>query len=95
MGFVALYVMARDADQGENGRVTYRIQSGNTGGTFSLSPNTGKSAEHIQEEAQSESVEIGMVDGFVVGLDWYGIFGADADTRIREQENSDFRYIGW
>ncbi|XP_044210752.1 protocadherin-16-like [Thunnus albacares] len=41
VGFVALYVMARDADQGENGRVTYIIQSGNTGGTFSLNPNTG------------------------------------------------------
>lgn len=43
VGFVALYVMARDADQGENGRVTYSIQSGNTGGTFNLNPNTGKS----------------------------------------------------
>uniref|UniRef100_A0A8C5EAF3 Protocadherin-16 n=1 Tax=Gouania willdenowi TaxID=441366 RepID=A0A8C5EAF3_GOUWI len=41
VGFVVLYIMARDADQGENGRVTYRIQSGNTGGTFSLNPNTG------------------------------------------------------
>ncbi|XP_053728138.1 protocadherin-16-like [Synchiropus splendidus] len=41
VGFVALYVMARDADQGENGRVTYSIQSGNTGGTFSLNPDTG------------------------------------------------------
>lgn len=43
VGFVVLYVMARDADQGENGRMTYSIQSGNTGGTFSLNPNTGKS----------------------------------------------------
>uniref|UniRef100_A0A669B0U8 Protocadherin-16 n=1 Tax=Oreochromis niloticus TaxID=8128 RepID=A0A669B0U8_ORENI len=41
VGFVVLYVMARDADQGENGRVTYRIQSGNTAGTFSLNPSTG------------------------------------------------------
>ncbi|XP_026154669.1 protocadherin-16-like [Mastacembelus armatus] len=41
VGFVALYVMARDADQGENGRVTYSIQSGNSGGRFSLNPNTG------------------------------------------------------
>uniref|UniRef100_A0A8C7ZZX1 Protocadherin-16 n=1 Tax=Oryzias sinensis TaxID=183150 RepID=A0A8C7ZZX1_9TELE len=41
MGFVVLFVIARDADQGENGRVTYRIQSGNTRGTFSLNPNTG------------------------------------------------------
>ncbi|XP_076591464.1 protocadherin-16-like [Chaetodon auriga] len=41
VGFVALYVMARDADQGENGRVTYSIQSGNTGGTFGLNPNSG------------------------------------------------------
>lgn len=43
VGFVVLYVMARDADQGENARVTYSIQSGNTGGTFNLNPNTGKS----------------------------------------------------
>lgn len=42
VGFVVLFLMARDADQGENGRVTYKIQSGNTGGTFSLNPNTGK-----------------------------------------------------
>ncbi|KAK2846728.1 hypothetical protein Q5P01_009727 [Channa striata] len=41
VGFVVLYVMARDADQGENGRVTYIIQSGNTAGTFNLNPNTG------------------------------------------------------
>ncbi|KAI7793262.1 putative protocadherin-16 [Triplophysa rosa] len=41
VGFVLLYVMARDADQGENGRVSYRIQSGNTAGRFSLSPNSG------------------------------------------------------
>lgn len=42
VGFVVVYVMAVDADQGENGRVTYRIQSGNTGGKFSLNPDTGK-----------------------------------------------------
>ncbi|CAJ1065106.1 protocadherin-16-like [Xyrichtys novacula] len=41
VGFVALYVMARDVDEGENGRVTYSIQSGNTEGTFNLNPNTG------------------------------------------------------
>ncbi|XP_056139750.1 protocadherin-16-like [Lampris incognitus] len=41
VGFVALYVMARDADQGENSRVTYHIQSGNAGGMFNLNPNTG------------------------------------------------------
>uniref|UniRef100_A0A673NB94 Protocadherin-16 n=1 Tax=Sinocyclocheilus rhinocerous TaxID=307959 RepID=A0A673NB94_9TELE len=41
VGFVVVYVMAADADQGENGRVTYRIQSGNTGGKFSLNPDTG------------------------------------------------------
>ncbi|XP_061073015.1 protocadherin-16 [Conger conger] len=40
-GFVALYVMARDADRGENGRVSYRILAGNAGGTFSLNPDTG------------------------------------------------------
>ncbi|CAL8349145.1 unnamed protein product [Arctogadus glacialis] len=41
VGFVALYVVARDADQGENGRVSYSIESGNAGGAFSLNPNTG------------------------------------------------------
>ncbi|MBN3320699.1 PCD16 protein, partial [Atractosteus spatula] len=41
VGFVVLYVMAQDADQGENGRVSYRIQAGNAGGRFSLNPNTG------------------------------------------------------
>ncbi|XP_053500578.1 protocadherin-16 isoform X2 [Ictalurus furcatus] len=41
MGFVLLYIIARDADQGENGRVSYRIQAGNTAGRFSLNPNTG------------------------------------------------------
>ncbi|XP_051962537.1 protocadherin-16 [Xyrauchen texanus] len=41
LGFVVVYVMAIDADQGENGRVSYHIQSGNTGGKFSLNPDTG------------------------------------------------------
>ena len=41
-GFVVLYVMARDADRGENGRVSYRIQAGNAGGKFSLNPDTGE-----------------------------------------------------
>ncbi|XP_023258330.1 protocadherin-16-like [Seriola lalandi dorsalis] len=41
VGFVILYVMARDADEGENGRVSYRIQTGNSAGRFSLNPNTG------------------------------------------------------
>ncbi|XP_076876271.1 protocadherin-16 [Brachyhypopomus gauderio] len=41
VGFVLLYVMARDADQGENGRVSYHLQSGNAAGRFSLNPNTG------------------------------------------------------
>lgn len=40
--FVILYVMARDEDEGENGRVSYRIQAGNSAGRFSLNPNTGK-----------------------------------------------------
>ncbi|XP_064158213.1 protocadherin-16 isoform X1 [Anguilla rostrata] len=40
-GFVVLYVMARDADRGENGRVSYRIRDGNAGGKFSLNPDTG------------------------------------------------------
>ncbi|XP_033954706.1 protocadherin-16 [Pseudochaenichthys georgianus] len=41
VGFVILYVMARDEDEGENGRVSYRIQTGNSAGRFSLNPNTG------------------------------------------------------
>lgn len=42
VGFVVVYVMAVDADQGENGLVSYRIQTGNSGGKFSLNPDTGK-----------------------------------------------------
>ncbi|XP_076832352.1 protocadherin-16 [Brachyhypopomus gauderio] len=41
VGFVLLHVMAQDPDQGENGRVSYRIQDGNAEGKFSLNPNTG------------------------------------------------------
>ncbi len=50
VGFVLLYVMARDADQGENGRVSYRIQSGNTAGRFGLSSNSGKTHYFTQFE---------------------------------------------
>uniref|UniRef100_A0A8C5GTZ0 Protocadherin-16 n=1 Tax=Gouania willdenowi TaxID=441366 RepID=A0A8C5GTZ0_GOUWI len=39
--FVILHVMARDEDEGENGRVSYRIQAGNSAGHFNLNPNTG------------------------------------------------------
>lgn len=45
-GFVVLFLMARDADQGENGRVTYKIDSGNTGRTFNLNPITGKFSQY-------------------------------------------------
>ncbi|KAF7668307.1 hypothetical protein LDENG_00013580 [Lucifuga dentata] len=41
VGFVILYMMARDEDEGENGRVLYRIQAGNSAGRFNLNPNTG------------------------------------------------------
>ncbi|MFT7803874.1 protocadherin-16-like [Arapaima gigas] len=41
VGFVVLYIMARDADKGENSRVFYRILAGNDGGKFNLNPNTG------------------------------------------------------
>ncbi|XP_077448676.1 protocadherin-16-like isoform X2 [Stigmatopora argus] len=41
VGFVILHAMARDADEGENGRVSYRIRSGNGAGRFSLNPITG------------------------------------------------------
>ncbi|KAI4879799.1 hypothetical protein NFI96_008843 [Prochilodus magdalenae] len=46
VGFVLLYIMAQDLDQGENGRVSYRIQDGNAEGKFSLNPSTGKHALH-------------------------------------------------
>ncbi len=32
---------------------------------------------------------------YTLGPDWYGIFGADDETDIREQENSDIFYIDW
>ncbi|MED6290165.1 hypothetical protein CHARACLAT_010303 [Characodon lateralis] len=41
VGFVILYVVARDKDEGENGRVSYRIRAGNNAGRFTLNPNTG------------------------------------------------------
>ncbi|XP_061557950.1 LOW QUALITY PROTEIN: protocadherin-16-like [Phycodurus eques] len=41
VGFVILYVMAQDEDEGENGLVSYRIQTGNSAGHFSLNPNSG------------------------------------------------------
>uniref|UniRef100_A0A3Q2QUY0 Protocadherin-16 n=1 Tax=Fundulus heteroclitus TaxID=8078 RepID=A0A3Q2QUY0_FUNHE len=41
VGFVILYVVARDKDEGENGRVSYRIQAGDSAGRFTLNPNTG------------------------------------------------------
>ncbi|KAK0133503.1 Protocadherin-16 [Merluccius polli] len=41
VGFVIIFVMARDEDEGENGRVSYHIQAGNSAGRFSLNPNTG------------------------------------------------------
>lgn len=42
VGFVLLYIMAQDPDQGENGRVSYRIQDGNAESKFSINPSTGK-----------------------------------------------------
>ncbi|KAM4546524.1 protocadherin-16 [Fundulus diaphanus] len=41
VGFVILYVVARDKDEGENGRVSYKIQAGDSAGRFTLNPNTG------------------------------------------------------
>lgn len=43
VGFVVLYVIARDPDNGENGRVSYHILTGNSGGKFTLNSNTGES----------------------------------------------------
>ncbi|XP_053703387.1 protocadherin-16-like isoform X1 [Synchiropus splendidus] len=41
VGHVLLFVKAGDQDEGENGRVSYRIQAGNSAARFSLDPNTG------------------------------------------------------
>ncbi|KAL8191488.1 UNVERIFIED_CONTAM: hypothetical protein K2H54_073910, partial [Gekko kuhli] len=40
-GFLALQVLARDSDLGENGRVSYALRAGNTDGRFHLNPGTG------------------------------------------------------
>lgn len=40
-GFLVLQVVARDRDLGENGRVTYALRAGNSGGWFHLNPSTG------------------------------------------------------
>lgn len=40
--FVVLYVMARDEDEGEHGRVSYRIAAGNGAGRFRLNADTGE-----------------------------------------------------
>lgn len=45
VGFVLLYIMAQDPDQGENGHVSYHIQDGNAEGKFSINPNTGKTSK--------------------------------------------------
>lgn len=78
VGFVALYVMARDSDQGENGRVTYSIQSGNTGGTFGLNPNSGKCSPVPMLEvvcalcckAQSKSMSIDHLKMMSLKITW-------------------------
>lgn len=41
VGFVVLHVRARDLDEGENARVSYRIRAGDDAGHFSLNTNTG------------------------------------------------------
>ncbi|XP_015274464.1 PREDICTED: protocadherin-16 [Gekko japonicus] len=40
-GFLALQVLARDSDLGENGRVSYALRAGNADGRFHLNPSTG------------------------------------------------------
>ncbi|XP_060753692.1 protocadherin-16 [Neoarius graeffei] len=56
VGFVLLYIMAQDPDQGENGRVSYRIQDGNTEGKFTINPNTGSLSilKPINREEQAQ-----------------------------------------
>lgn len=41
-GQVAAIIQATDRDSGENGRVTYSIDSGNSGAFFNIDPNSGK-----------------------------------------------------
>ncbi|XP_030055623.1 protocadherin-16 [Microcaecilia unicolor] len=43
-GFVVVYIVAQDKDLGENGRVSYQLQAGNSGGKFQLNPSTGSLA---------------------------------------------------
>lgn len=71
--FVILYVVARDKDEGENGRVLYRIQAGNRDGRFSLNPNTGKTVL-IVEQFHSSNLLMNNRAGFFhhVNLDYLG-----------------------
>ncbi|XP_061596681.1 protocadherin-16-like [Cololabis saira] len=59
VGFVVLYLTARDDDEGDNGRVSYRIQAGNSGGRFSLNPNTGAlSIQKVLDREQQDSFNL-------------------------------------
>lgn len=68
--FVILYVMARDEDEGENGRVSYRIQAGNSAARFSLNPDTGE-MPHLKmscRHAIRTRFTITQMVGFSVGV---------------------------
>ena len=55
-GQVAVTIQATDRDSGENGRVTYSIDSGNSGAFFTIDPNSGKLT--TQKSLDLESAQI-------------------------------------
>ncbi|XP_074864859.1 protocadherin-16 isoform X1 [Carettochelys insculpta] len=67
-GFVVLNVVAQDGDLGENGRVSYMLQAGNTEGWFHLNPSTGAlsivRALNREEMAQHNLTVVAMDHGF-------------------------------
>ncbi|RLV84253.1 hypothetical protein DV515_00016305 [Chloebia gouldiae] len=67
-GFVALHVVARDSDLGENGRVSYSLRAGNADGRFHLNPSTGAlsivRALNREEVAQHNLTVVATDHGF-------------------------------
>lgn len=69
-----MYVVARDKDEGENGRVLYRIQAGNRDGRFSLNPNTGKMVLIVKQFLSPKTFLMNNRAGisYPVNLDYLG-----------------------
>ena len=62
---LVIRVTATDTDSGENGRVTYRVVSGNVGGTFAIDSSQGqiRTAVRLDREARAKySLEVEAVD---------------------------------